>query len=40
MVNNQAKLADFGLAIYVKHINKVYEFCGTPGFIAPEVSLE
>lgn len=35
MVDGQAKLGDFGLAVYAKE--KVSGYCGTPGFIAPEI---
>lgn len=37
--NGYAKLADFGLAKFIKEEDKALTFCGTPEYLAPEVIL-
>ena len=34
------KLADFGLAVELKVGNKLYDVCGTPNYVAPEILSE
>lgn len=36
LFDKQIKLADFGLSVRMGS-SKMYEICGTPGYIAPEV---
>jgi len=36
-INDNIKILDFGLASLVSEQGSVYEKCGTPGYIAPEV---
>ena len=33
----KAKIIDFGLATYVRSPQQIYNRCGTPGYIAPEI---
>ncbi|KRX06744.1 Protein kinase-like domain [Pseudocohnilembus persalinus] len=35
--NSEIVLADFGLASYTNEIGTIYEKCGTPGYVAPEI---
>ncbi|XP_040563905.1 phosphorylase b kinase gamma catalytic chain, skeletal muscle/heart isoform [Lepeophtheirus salmonis] len=35
--NNIVKLTDFGFARKIKHTDRLFETCGTPGYLAPEV---
>ena len=35
--NNEIKIIDFGLATFYSQKRHIYEFCGTVGYIAPEI---
>ncbi len=37
MEDGYIKLADFGLAKFLKEDNSTYSFCGTAEYLAPEI---
>jgi len=34
---HEIKIIDFGLSTFYKNKERIYNRCGTPGFVAPEV---